>query len=67
MIRDDKMHQAQSLFETAVQDGMLSMDRSLRALVDAGVVALDEAKRFARQPAKLSGDPAARSHLGFRR
>ncbi len=50
VIRDNKMHQAQSILETHVGDGMVTMDRSLRGLLDAGVITRDEALRHAQNP-----------------
>jgi pilus retraction protein PilT len=53
MVRDNKMHQAQSSMETGMADGMVTMDRALRELVVRNLVDYDEAMRYVRNPRAL--------------
>ncbi len=57
LIRDDKMHQCLALMETARRDGMVTMDRALRDLVEDGHVGYDDALRFVRNPKALGPPP----------
>ncbi|MCB9530857.1 MAG: PilT/PilU family type 4a pilus ATPase [Myxococcales bacterium] len=50
LIRDDKMHQAVSMMETRLGDGMLTMDRSLAELTRAGYITREEAMRYISNP-----------------
>jgi len=54
MIRDNKMHQAAAVLETAASEGMISMDKALRAAVYAGKISLEEAYRHVHNPKMLS-------------
>jgi twitching motility protein PilT len=47
LIRERKQHQIPSVIQTSRREGMQLLDDSLRDLVRAGVVAADEAQRFA--------------------
>ena len=53
MIRDNKMHQAQSVMESSHRDGMVTLDNALRALLDEELISRDEGLRFVRNPAVL--------------
>ena len=55
IIRDDKMHQAASIMETALSEGMITMDRSLLELVRGGFIRLDDALRYATNPRLFQG------------
>jgi pilus retraction protein PilT len=50
VIRDNKMHQAKSLMETRLAEGMITMDRALRELYQAGLITREDALRFAENP-----------------
>ncbi len=43
LIRENKIHQLDSVIETSLQDGMVSLDRSLADLVKRGHIALEDA------------------------
>jgi twitching motility protein PilT len=47
LIREKKQHQIPSVIQTSRREGMQMLDDSLRDLVRAGLVAADEAQRFA--------------------
>ncbi len=55
VIRSNKMHQAISVMETSLADGMLTMDRSLQALCHAGHITQQDAHRLMLNPATLLG------------
>lgn len=46
LIRDKKTHQLVSVIESSHRDGMITMQRSLSNLVEAGVIAEEDAKNF---------------------
>ncbi len=48
LIREGKVHQIDSVIETSLKDGMLSLDRSLADLVRRGSVSLDDAFNYAK-------------------
>lgn len=50
VIRENKMHQAKSLMETRLGEGMITMDRALRELLLAGLISRDSAFRYAENP-----------------
>jgi twitching motility protein PilT len=56
LVRDDKMHQALSLMETARREGMVTMDRALADLLAQGLIAHEDALRYVRSP-KALGSP----------
>ena len=47
LIRENKTHLLQSTLETGFKDGMITMERSLAELYEAGEITLEESKRFA--------------------
>jgi twitching motility protein PilT len=53
LIRDNKMHQALSIMEANFGEGMITMDRALRELLAAGLISLDDASRYIRNPRNL--------------
>lgn len=55
VIRDDKMHQAASIMETSLAEGMITMDRSLQELVRGGFIRLEDALRYATNPRLFHG------------
>lgn len=48
LIRENKTHQIDSVIETSLKEGMVSLDRSLADLVRQGVVAADDAIAYAK-------------------
>lgn len=48
LIREGKVHQIDSVIETSLKEGMLSLDRSLADLVRRGSVSLDDAFNYAK-------------------
>jgi twitching motility protein PilT len=48
LIRENKVHQLDSVIETSMKDGMVSLDRSLADLVRRGVVSADDAIGYAK-------------------
>lgn len=47
LIRENKVHQIDSVIETSLKEGMISLDRSLADLVRRGVVTVDDALGYA--------------------
>lgn len=50
LIREDKVAQMYSSIQTGAAQGMITMDQSLRNLVDKGVIATEEARTKAKAP-----------------
>ncbi|MFC3851435.1 type IV pilus twitching motility protein PilT [Salinispirillum marinum] len=50
LIREDKVAQMYSSIQTGAAQGMITMDQSLRNLVDKGVIATEEARSKAKAP-----------------
>jgi len=50
MIRDKKTHQLSGYMETAAKDGMITMDRALRDLFEAGQITRETYLTMARNP-----------------
>lgn len=48
LIRENKVHQLDSVIETSMKEGMVSLDRSLADLVRRGVVSIDDATAYAK-------------------
>lgn len=48
LIRENKVHQLDSVIETSMKEGMISLDRSLADLVRRGVVGIDEAIAYSK-------------------
>jgi twitching motility protein PilT len=46
LIRENKVHQIDSVIETSLKEGMVSLDRALAELVKRGLVSLDDAFNF---------------------
>jgi twitching motility protein PilT len=55
LIRDGKTHQVYSVVETSHREGMLTMDRSLKALYKKGLISYDDAVAHMRNPKDLKG------------
>ncbi|MEZ4411320.1 MAG: type IV pili twitching motility protein PilT, partial [Polyangiales bacterium] len=55
IIREGKTHQLQSVMETSLRDGMVTMDRAVADLIRAGLVSVEEGSRYVRNPANLKG------------
>ncbi len=53
LIREDKSYQIDNVIETSSDQGMVTMDRSLANLVRQGVVSLDTALSFAKEPSSF--------------
>ncbi len=53
LVRSDKMHQAASLMETGGREGMITMDKALKTLLDSGAVDLDEVRGLLNNPQLL--------------
>lgn len=53
LIRDGKTHQVYSVVETSHREGMLTMDRSLKALYKKGLISYDDAVAHMRNPKDL--------------
>ena len=47
LIRENKTHLLQATLETGFKDGMITLERSLTELYEAGEITLEESKRFA--------------------
>ncbi|MFA5994020.1 MAG: type IV pilus twitching motility protein PilT [Parcubacteria group bacterium] len=50
LIREDKSYQIDNVIETSSDQGMVTMDRSLSDLVRRGVISLDTALSYAKEP-----------------
>lgn len=48
LIRENKVYQIDSVIETSLKDGMVSLDRSLADLVQRGIIASEDAFRYAK-------------------
>jgi len=48
LIREGKIYQLDNVIETSLEQGMISMDRSLAELVKAGIISLDNALLYAK-------------------
>ena len=47
LIREGKTHQLQTVIETSLKDGMITLQRSMEDLCADGLISQDEVKRFA--------------------
>jgi twitching motility protein PilT len=59
LIRDGKTHQVYSVVETSHKDGMVTMDRSLKALYKAGRITQEDALAHMRNPKDLKDGKGA--------
>ncbi|MEX1057954.1 MAG: twitching motility protein PilT, partial [Natronospirillum sp.] len=50
LIREDKVAQMYSAIQTGATQGMITMDQSLKNLVDKGTITLEEARSKAKAP-----------------
>ncbi len=48
-IREGKTHQLTSAMETGAKDGMMTLEKSMKNLFDAGLIAEEEMKKFVRE------------------
>mgnify|MGYP001601065964 CR=1 FL=1 len=55
LVRDNRTHQVRSSMQTGRKQGMRLLDDSLKALVEAGTVSLQEAAAVSESPASLGG------------
>ena len=46
LIREGKTHQLQSVLETSGKDGMITLEKSMENLYNAGIVSLDATKVY---------------------
>lgn len=53
LIRENKIHQINLVIETSLQEGMITLNRSLANLVKKGVVAQEKAELYSLNPAEL--------------
>ena len=53
LIRENKIYQIDSVIDTHLQEGMISLDRSLANLVQLGHISLEKAIEFSLNPARL--------------
>jgi twitching motility protein PilT len=53
LIREGKTHQVYSVVETSAKDGMLTLDRSLKALYKRGIISYEEAASNMRNPKEI--------------
>jgi len=53
LIRENKTYQIDSVIDTHLQEGMISLDRSLANLVQLGYISLDKAIEFSFNPQRL--------------
>ena len=53
LIREKRTHEINTVVETGLESGMVDMNRSLAALVRAGEVTVDDARRFSLNPKVL--------------
>jgi len=54
IIRENKIHQLDLVIETGVEEGMVSLNRSLADLVRQGFITLDTAELYSLNPSELS-------------
>lgn len=48
LLRDNKSYQIDTVIETSLKEGMISMDKSLAALVQKGIISIDSALTYAK-------------------
>ncbi|EKE10762.1 MAG: hypothetical protein ACD_15C00204G0014 [uncultured bacterium] len=53
LIREDKSYQIDNIIETSSDQGMVTMDRSLSDLVRRGVISIDTALSYAKEPSSF--------------
>ena len=53
LIRENKVHQIDSLIETGSKFGMITFDDALRKAIAAGKIKREDALLYARMPSKL--------------
>jgi twitching motility protein PilT len=53
LIREGKVHQIDMVIETSIDEGMMSLNRSLADLVRQGIVTLESAELYSTSPAEL--------------
>jgi twitching motility protein PilT len=53
-IREGKSHQLNSIIQTSVEMGMMSLEMSLASWVNQGVINYETAREFSLRPADLS-------------
>ena len=64
LIRDGKMHQASSIMEAGRRDGMVTMDRALKDLYEADLIAYESALPYMRNPKVLTAPPPEEGEAG---
>lgn len=53
LIREQKIHQIDMVIETSIDEGMISLNRSLAGLVKNGIIALDQAEVYSTNVSEL--------------
>jgi pilus retraction protein PilT len=64
LVRENKLHQVQSIMEGGRRDGMITLDRALKEAYENGLIYWDDAQRYIQNP-KLISPPAGND--GFSR
>lgn len=54
LIRENKIHQINLVIETGIEEGMISLDRSLSSLVRQGQISLQDAEIYSTNPSELT-------------
>ena len=53
LIREGKIHQIDMIIDTSLEEGMISLNRSLADLVSRGMISYDNAELYSASPAEL--------------
>ena len=64
LVRDNKMHMAQGIMETARRDGMVTMDQALKGLFEQGLISYESAQRYVTNPRNIPAPGGAPSMAG---
>ena len=54
LIRENKLHQVQSIMEGGRRDGMITLDRALKEAYENGLIHWDDAQRYLQNPKLIS-------------
>jgi twitching motility protein PilT len=54
LIREGKTHQIYSVMETSTKEGMITLDRALKHLLNQGVISYDDAIAYVRNPKDIA-------------
>ena len=58
LIRDNKMHMAHGIMESARRDGMVTMDQALKRLYDEALISFESAQRYLSNPRAIAAPPS---------